>query len=1306
MALFDNQVPPSAYFRPPSFATRGNLLVNRFGKSTLMGDVVATGLPIVGAVGGALLGGPTGAAIGKEVGKLGAQGLTALATDGMRGTDSADQAELTAGKQMGLTQIGSMVGGLASNLAGSLKSPSSTPAVAPTPGFTPTVNKAALAPSILPPPPGEPSQSLPNPNVPIWQQEERLFGTKRPKNTQLFTFKEGGPVLAPLAHSVVGLQRLNDRAKRLAERAPAAATDRVDWDVADRLADQEIAFNRAHPDRAPGANVPYVRQAEKGTQFVRNWATAKGYPEAAKLLNPVSIETPEGMKSVMGGANALGIYVGMGGVGQAYVSTGAGSARNMPSLATHESTHQLQGVLDANPAMQQTMKLLNERTNPELRVQGRPYDTLSYLSSPTEQHARLMQMRQAVGQTPDKPFKRLAWMGANLLGGLGIGATNRRAHEAFQDLKRVTTKQNVFDSLNNTFKEGGPVLPYRYGRVAGVAPKPTSYTLYADNDHSEDLPILTPDGKRVYGHMRVGEYVLNQKRSLIAGDIMQKDIPTTSKVNALGHLLHEQLSAQPIPAEAAADTVAFKNGGAASVTDQLRRYRASEYFKKRSGLLTPSVMTATKGTDGVYTFTPDDREGVNTVTRHSELPPLVSQRRAERNDRLNLSAMYARWDDRNAALRDAREARDVAGSVGPGGNIAADQTAQRRAERRARLLDVPQPAETIGKPLTGGAIPTPARPASSQKPAPRFDPAVADLQRRLNAAGYVGANGKPLAVDGIRGVNTEYAQTAQARAATLPASTPLAYTPTLETVEPIRTITPPANRPALTIPAEAATNYTVADEPRKKTIPRYFATGGFAGPDPVNSELAKRKAAALAKLDRYEADIRLAKPGEKAPLDFDQKATLAKINGLRNQLNEGYTTFYSTPAAANSNALLDAEKAVNSFVGDAQYATSPGSNKARQNAIALGMDQYGRKKDHPDYGKVVSLRSWGPQTVTPTDPKTLTPVTAPAAATRPPLLSAPTSSAGSNTAGPRGGSGTGRPAARSTAPAAPPVTKPAATTPAVGGAIGEFGAQLWKSIEDKYAPKPRPQASLLGPIGGGKPTTMPAPAVQAAATAPPAAATGDAASTTAASNSAGLVNTLKDVGRLGAGILLATRPIEKPSGDSAWKTYTEEVTAQKDQGLTPTERSVANNALASNYRQGVTTLTNAVGGGASSGTVLAGLANLGAQRNNATQNLLGLDAARRAQNFSRFGSVAAQTAAMEANQQPDGIAEQAAGQQLIARTLQNAENRSVLAQNQPLYDQIAQNQLTQQQQAADSMAAMRDYYRKRAGLLTSGTAVS
>ena len=37
------------------------------------------------------------------------------------------------------------------------------------------------------------------------------------------------------------------------------------------------------------------------------------------------------------------------------------------------------------------------------------------------------------------------------------------------------------------------------------------------------------------------------------------------------------------------------------------------------------------------------------------------------------------------------------------------------------------------------------------------NPDVIKLQRTLNAQGYMGANGKPLDVDGIYGANTEFA---------------------------------------------------------------------------------------------------------------------------------------------------------------------------------------------------------------------------------------------------------------------------------------------------------------------------------------------------------------------------------------------------------------------------------------------------------------------------------------------------------------------------------------------------------------------
>lgn len=197
----------------------------------------------------------------------------------------------------------------------------------------------------------------------------------------------------------------------------------------------------------------------------------------------------------------------------------------------------------------------------------------------------------------------------------------------------------------------------------------------------------------------------------------------------------------------------------------------------------------------------------------------------------------------------------------------------------------------------------------------------------------------------------------------------------------------------------------------------------------------------------------------------------------------------------------------------------------------------------------------------------------------------------------------------------------------------------------------------------------------------------------------GLTNGLTDLGRLAAGVNLASRKVDTPTIPERWLNYVSEVEQRKNQGLTPEEMALNRNQIASNYAQGFNALTMQTGGGANPGTVLSGLANLGVQRGNATQSLLAQDAVRRQQNFGQYGLTTGQTANMETGLQNQRIAGQlqsrAIGQNLVASTLKNRENRDIFQRQQPAYDALIASETAAYNESAETQKALRASIAKR-----------
>ncbi|RIV27042.1 hypothetical protein DYU11_01620 [Fibrisoma montanum] len=119
-----------------------------------------------------------------------------------------------------------------------------------------------------------------------------------------------------------------------------------------------------------------------------------------------------------------------------------------------------------------------------------------------------------------------------------------------------------------------------------------------------------------------------------------------------------------------------------------------------------------------------------------------------------------------------------------------------------------------------------------------------------------------------------------------------------------------------------------------------------------------------------------------------------------------------------------------------------------------------------------------------------------------------------------------------------------------------------------------------------------------------------------------LGTTAANVGKIIGGGLLASRPLPTYETSQLFRDYQREATARRNEGYSPEELNTLNNTVTSNYRAGVNTLSNLMGGGSNPGAVLSGLNSLGMQRQAATQSVLSGDRAIRRQNMGLFGQVA------------------------------------------------------------------------------------
>jgi hypothetical protein len=115
MALFDTVSPESKYYVPPSYNAHGGLLYKKTGEKTLFGKVSDIALPVLGGIGGSLLGIP-------QVGMMAGQGLVAglnrLASNNARG-DTKENIDQDLSKTMARGNLGAGLGTLGLGVIGS-----------------------------------------------------------------------------------------------------------------------------------------------------------------------------------------------------------------------------------------------------------------------------------------------------------------------------------------------------------------------------------------------------------------------------------------------------------------------------------------------------------------------------------------------------------------------------------------------------------------------------------------------------------------------------------------------------------------------------------------------------------------------------------------------------------------------------------------------------------------------------------------------------------------------------------------------------------------------------------------------------------------------------------------------------------------------------------------------------------------------------------------------------------------------------------------------------------------------------------
>ena len=513
MALFNSSTPLSQYADIPDLLPYATTLTTRSGKATGVKKALDWLLPAAGAVVGTVLAPGIGTQLGAT---LGASATSAMnrnerrkavdlgADDALKNIDGSFKSTLAAG---------SMV-----NLAASFV-PKIPGAAAATPAMQ-SVNPAAGSSGVL----GEGAmqatgmtdyrtmlngfqddlaragQATQTTMTPVRQKDNSLAG--------LTLFADGGLATPEL----LAIKPYNDNASARRARLGRMLNNRIDDGV----------------DTMPVVSSEATQAVADGTSYVQNWMDNRGYTEYANSFPTPQVMAEAPFKAQFGFTAGGANVVNLDGSTTSYLRDGMNPDLTR-TAAVEETTHAAQRVLANTPEMQQSMDLLASR----IHTDGLRPDQAAYLGKPEEAGARLMRMREEIGQDPNKRFNRLGWMFKTLF----------HKPEAFKDLRQVMSRGDIFRSLNDTFKEGGK---------AG-----TDYRRYLADDPTEDLLMIDKTTGKVFGAMRYGERIYDQT----ATDTIDKAVeslrmkPTKDKFAWLGKFIHDETLTHK-------DQVAkFKDGG-------------------------------------------------------------------------------------------------------------------------------------------------------------------------------------------------------------------------------------------------------------------------------------------------------------------------------------------------------------------------------------------------------------------------------------------------------------------------------------------------------------------------------------------------------------------------------------------------------------------------------------------------------------------------------------------------------------------------------------------------------------------------
>jgi hypothetical protein len=370
-----------------------------------------------------------------------------------------------------------------------------------------------------------------------------VYNDTAPTDDGLFRAADGGlPTPEPLA--IHGLSLNSPRDRRRQARLLEEPTLRVNDEMFQLGLDQKYGKDSLMTDARLsqkqndilGSNTTdvvlpgNVLAAQAGADYTRNWMEQRGYGDQTwKVRDP----------TVMPDAKFNNAFnIGWDGVynkesDHAYIRESA-NLDKIQTNALHESTHDAQSALADMPEMQQTRDLLNSRNRydtPEEAQVAIGADRANYLGQWDEKHARMMEMRGVINQDPNKRFNRLGWMIKTLF----------HKPEAFKQLKEVMSRKDIFQSLNDTFKEGGK---------AG-----TDYRRYLADDPTEDLLMIDKKTGKLFGAMRYGERIYDQT----ATDTIDKAVkklrlePTKEGFAWLGKFIHDETLTHKDHAEKFAD---------------------------------------------------------------------------------------------------------------------------------------------------------------------------------------------------------------------------------------------------------------------------------------------------------------------------------------------------------------------------------------------------------------------------------------------------------------------------------------------------------------------------------------------------------------------------------------------------------------------------------------------------------------------------------------------------------------------------------------------------------------------------------